>query len=160
MQNKLIIAVLIAALAITASIVLAAQAPRLGYHRGGGPGMGCDFTKGKIAHELGLTKDQIAKLKEIHANFMDATKDVRDQLKAKHEQLVGLLMVDPPDPAAIKNLFTEMDPLKVQLREIGIDHAVEAYNVLTPAQKAKVHEMIKAHVNRMGKGGGMWGHGF
>lgn len=156
MRNTLIIASVIAVLVITATL-FAAQAPKVCPPKGAGPGMQCDWTRGKIARELNLSKDQMDKLKEIHTEFFNATKDTREQLKAKRQQMIALWSVDQPDAAAIKSLFTEMDPLKVQLREAAVDHAVQAYDILTPAQKVKVRQMIKAHVNRMGAGCGMMG---
>ena len=150
MQNRLSMASAIAVLVVTATVVVA-QAPKMGARKGG-PSMACEWTHGKIARELGLTKDQMEKLKQIHAGFMDATKDTREQLRVKWEQMVALWSVDQPDATAIKNLFSEIDPLKVQLRDTAVDYAIQAYSVLTPAQKIKARDMLKAHLGHMRKG--------
>ncbi|MCL5105718.1 MAG: Spy/CpxP family protein refolding chaperone [Armatimonadetes bacterium] len=155
MRNRFSMFSAIAVLVITATVVVA-QAPRMGPRNAGG-GMICDWTQGKIARELALTKDQMDKIKQIHMDFMNATKDTREQLRAKCEQMVALWSVDQPDAAAIKNLLSEIDPLKAQLRDMAVDHAVQAYNVLTPAQKIKARAMLKAHLGHMRKGCWMGG---
>ena len=77
MQNRLSMASAIAVWWLPTVVV--AQAPKMGARKGG-PDAAVDH--GKIARELGLTR-QMEKLKQIHAGFMDATKDTREQLRVK-----------------------------------------------------------------------------
>jgi Spy/CpxP family protein refolding chaperone len=160
MSKRLIIGLMIIALAIAASMVINA-APR-GGGMGGmapgamqkGPGGGCPLGMGMgfgmMAKELNLSDSQVKDLKQRYEDFMTTTKPMREEMKAKVKEMVDLWMVDQPDASAIKALAGEIDGLKAQIRDAGIDHMVSALSVLTPAQREKLHTIIKAHAAKCG----------
>ncbi|MGC8863848.1 MAG: Spy/CpxP family protein refolding chaperone [Armatimonadota bacterium] len=177
MRTKLIVGILIAALAITGSVMLnaaprnrsAGAAPPAGVtagpaglaNPGAGPGcpLGPGFILGRLAKALELTNAQIAELKQIHQDFLNATATARDQLQAKIKEMLQLWSADQPDAAAIKALAADIDALRAQIRDAGIDHLVNALNVLTPAQREKLRTMLKQWAPRciscMGCGPGL-----
>jgi len=158
MRTRMIVALLIVALAVTASVMLtaaprrgAAGAPGVGAAVPGGPGClwGMGPGLGRLVKELGLTEAQIADLKSIHEDFLTATKTPREGLQARAKEMVGLWTVKNPVPVAIKALAGDIDALRVQIRDAGIDHMVSALNVLTPAQREKLRTIIKNRAPQM-----------
>ena len=158
MRTKPIVGLLIVALAVTASVMLNA-APR-GRAAGAAPpaGAGAGWTRpgvgpccplgpagmlGRLAKALELTDAQIAELKQIHQDFLTATQDTRDELQAKIKEMLKLWSADQPDAAAIKALASDIDALRAQIRDAGIDHMISALNVLTPAQREKLRTLLK-----------------
>jgi Spy/CpxP family protein refolding chaperone len=119
---------------------------------GEGWGMGMGMCE-QMKKELGLTPDQVTQLQAIRKDFMDSTQSARDDVKAKMKQMLDLWMADPVDATAIKDLASQMDTVRAQIRDSAIDHAISAFNVLTTDQKAKVRDFIKNHPN-MGMGMG------
>jgi Spy/CpxP family protein refolding chaperone len=106
----------------------------------------------RIAQELNLSQDQIATLKALHADFVEATKATREQLRDKMSELAALWADDQSTAADIKAKAEEIEALRSIIRNTGIDYLVRARNVLTPEQRTKLSELIK---NRPGFGGGM-----
>lgn len=103
----------------------------------------------KMKKELNLTPDQVTQIQAIHKDFMDSTQSVRDQIKDKMKQMSDLWMADAPDAAAIKDLASQIDPLRAQVRDAAIDHMISGLAVLTPDQKAKVKDWMKKNPHMM-----------
>ena len=162
MRTKLIVAVILVTLAVTASIVIA-QGPRFGNRPGPPPGVGgpgapyCGLGLGigfgpRVIAELGLTQDQIQQLKQLKDAFLAQTQATREQLQAMCKEMGQLWAAENPDPNAIKALAAEMDVLRAELRDAAIDHKIAGLNVLTAEQRAKVREKIGKHGCGMGPG--------
>ncbi|MCX8053863.1 MAG: Spy/CpxP family protein refolding chaperone [Armatimonadetes bacterium] len=169
MRTRLVVGILIIALAVAACLVLNA-APRnrgaaagppavVGAQKPGWCGcpLGC-LMPGKLVKELGLTDTQIAELKRLHLQFLDETKTAREEIQAKAKEMFNLWLADSPDADAIKSLAAEIDTLRDQIRNAGIDHMISALNVLTPAQRDKLRAILKDCAARcFGKAGrGFW----
>lgn len=161
MRTKLLIAAIVVAVAISATLVIAAgpkggrpgPPPAVGAQQGPGCGMGPCFGLGpKLAVELKLTPDQIAQMKQLCAECRAQTQAIRDELKAKMKDMVALWTVENPNPVEIKALFTGIDLLRADLRDVCVDKMIAGLGLLTVEQRAKLREMIK---NRPGFGFGM-----
>lgn len=162
MKTKLFIAAVVVALAVSATLVIAAgpgggnrPGPPPGAMQGSCCGLGMCFGIGpKIADELNLTQDQLTQLKQIRDDFLAQTKDTRDQIKAKMKDIAALFTADNPNPDAIKAAFADIDALKVSIRNAAVDKMIAGMNVLTADQRTKLRELIK---NRPGIGMGCMG---
>jgi len=170
MKGRVIAVVLVLALAVAASVVMA-QGPRRGaaatdsapaFPAGpGGPGvcgMGRGFGPGAVA-ALGLTDEQTAQLKQIRDDFLTATQTTRQQLAAECQKMADLWAAAQPDANAIKAQAAVIDGLRAELRNVGIDYAIAGLNVLTPEQREKLQNAIKEGKGRgpgMGFGCGMF----
>lgn len=170
-MKRSIALILVGALVLAAGIVLAQQ---MGMPTGAGPragmatpGPGAGMMKGdcwamgsgmaeQLKKQLNLTAEQVTALDTIRKDFMDSTQSIREQLKTKHDQMATLWMADQPDAAAIKDLANQMDTLRTQMRDIAIDHAIQAIAVLTPTQRAQVKAWMQKNPHMMmGMGCGM-----
>jgi len=157
MRTKVIALAIVAVLVLAASLVLAqARQGRGNLPKAGGQGdeMGAQWMRlgPRIAKELGLSQDQIQQLKQLRDQFKAATEQARTELQTKRQEMVKLWAADEPNATAIKSLAAEMDVLRAQIRDAGVDHGIAALKVLTPDQRAKLREMIK---NRPRTGMGM-----
>lgn len=163
MKGKVIVFVLVLALAVTAGTVMAqgarrgAAGPGPGPGTGagpGGPGMWCPgFGFGpRIAAELGLSDAQTAQLKQIRDDCAAATETTREQLRVEAQKMAQLWAAPQPNGDAIKAQGAVIDALKADLRNIGVDYAIAGLNVLTAEQRQKLQAMAK---DRRGWGAGM-----
>ena len=148
-MNRRIIAVcVVLAVILTAGTVYAQMRKSKSLPSAGmGPGecavMGDGMIE-KFKTQLSLTDAQITQLKSIHEDFMTSTKDARDQLKTAMQQLRELWTTCQPNADTIKAKADEIDPIRKQIRDSAIDHAIQAYNVLTPEQQTKAQAIIKS----------------
>ena len=165
MRTKIIVAVILVALAVTASIVTA-QGPRFGNRPATAPGVGgpgapyCGSGLGiglgpRVIAALNLTQEQIQQLQQLRQDFLAQTQATREQLQAMCKEMAQLWAAENPDATAIKDLAADMDVLRADLRDAAIDHKIAGLNVLTAEQRAKVREKIGKFGCGIGMGCGM-----
>lgn len=151
MKTKIIAVLIVLALVITAGMVIAQGGkrggpgapppPGPGIGRPGAPGAG--FAFGRLANQLNLTEDQVAQLKGIHQQFLTSTAPLREQMQAKCKEMGELWAADQPNAAAIKALAADIDVLRADIRNAGIDDMLAGLNVLTADQRAQLREIMK-----------------
>lgn len=146
MRTQMMIASLVIALVVVASVAMAAP-PRGGMRWG--PGMGFQAHLDKLTQELNLTPSQVSEIKQIHQDFLTATQATRDDLMAKKQQMMTLWMATPIDVNAIKALAADMERDRAEIRDRGIDAMAAGLNVLTPDQRAKLGTMMQNLKGRM-----------
>ncbi len=157
MKIKIVAFVLVLALVMSVGVVFAQKGRmgKAGPATGGGWCMGLGMLD-KISKELSLTNDQVSKIKAIQSDFMSSTQTARTEIQAKMKQMGELWMESQPDAAAIKSLASELDTLRMQVRNSAIDHAISAIEVLTADQRVKLQEMMKSRPGMcMGMGCGL-----
>ncbi len=161
MKTKLIVVLVVLSLAAVAIVtgVGAQRGPAPGKQAGPGPaaaGLGCPMwgLGPRIAQQLNLTQDQVNQLRQLRQDFWDATQTAREQLQAKCKEMVGLWTAAQPNAGRIKALAADIDALRAEIRDTGIDYMIRALNVLTPAQREKLQKMIKDMGDRCLKMGG------
>ena len=106
-----------------------------------------------LARELNLTQNQITQLQQLRDDYLAATKATRDQLQAKCGQMVDLWAAAQPDANQIKALAADIDALRAELRDTGIDYMIRGLGVLTPEQRTKVQGLVKNMGARCLQGG-------
>ncbi len=164
MKSKLLVAILIVALVVAGAMVVAAgrgaNAPAPGPGKGGpGPGMGmgagCPMGLGPmVARDLNLTQAQINELQALRQEFADTTKPIRDQIQAKMKDMVSLWTAPTPNATQIKNLAADIDALRAQIRDTGIDYMIRGLNVLTPEQREKLRTRVQTMADKCIQAGG------
>jgi Spy/CpxP family protein refolding chaperone len=154
----------LSAIVLAASIVVAqtvtpnqdnTQGPRTeqrggrGKHRGHGFG---GMRGGGFFGQLNLTEDQKAKIKQIRESFAERNKPLREQLRAKRQELRQANEGGTFNEALATQKLTEMASLQAKL--MGERHKLhqETLSVLTAEQKAQL-EQSKAQFK--GRRGGM-----
>lgn len=116
-----------------------------GHSAMGGPGMGMmhSSTGHLIRHllkhekEIGLTADQVAKLKEIQLNLDTTRIKAEADIQVAERELKALTDDEKSDLGAIEAKLKQSEDLQIGLRLTSIKTKREVLGLLTPEQRAK-----------------------
>ncbi|MGH7164323.1 MAG: Spy/CpxP family protein refolding chaperone [Nitrospiraceae bacterium] len=147
--------------------------PSMGSHRmGGHQGSTGHYLRHLLRHqkEIGLTDDQVTKLKTIQLELDRTRIKTEADIQVAERELVALLEDEKANLAAIEAKVKQSESLQVGLRMTAIKAKREAVALLTPEQrereKAEHEKMMQPHrSSEMGSGmsggmmGGSMGHG-
>ena len=150
----------LSAIALAASIAVAqtvttdqsnTQGPRTGMrgdHKGHGWG---GMRHGGFFGQLNLTEDQKTKMKTIRESFAERNKPLRDQLRAKRQELRQASEGGTFNEALATQKLTEMASLEAKL--MGERHKLhqETLSVLTAEQKAQLEQSKAQFKTRRGE---------
>ena len=157
----------LSAIALAASIAVAQtvttdqgtqQGTRMERHggRGGHKGQGWGgMREGGFFKQLNLTDDQKAKMKQIHQSFAERNKPLREQLRAKRQELRQANEGGTFNEALATQKLTEMASLEAKLMGEQFKLHQETLSVLTAEQKAQLEQakaQFKAKRDGMRKG--------
>lgn len=145
MKNvRLGLSVVAAGLALAAGLAFAQSSGHQGMHRGHTMG-GSEF--GRMFHQLNLTDEQKAQIKQIHEAEKTTLKPLMQQEFQAHQQMMQLVASDKFDANSkqVQILVSQEAQVHMQLE---VEHAKmfnQAYQLLTSDQKAKVAEVMARH---------------
>jgi periplasmic protein CpxP/Spy len=157
----------LSAIALAASIAVAQtvttdqgaqQGQHMGRHggRGGHKGEGWGgMREGGFFRQLNLTDDQKAKMKQIRDSFAESNKPLRDQLRAKRQELRQASEGGTFNEALATQKLTEIAPLEAKLMASQHNLHQQMLSVLTTEQKAQLEQsraQFKARRGQMRKG--------
>jgi periplasmic protein CpxP/Spy len=116
------------------------QAPRKGWHGRGHGGERGGMMGGRLFSQLNLTDDQKAKIKQIHQAFAETNKPLREQLRAKRQELRQTSEGSTFNESLATQKLTEMASLEAKL--MGERHKLhqEMLSVLTAEQKTQLEQ--------------------
>jgi len=119
--------------------------------RGGHKGHDGGMREGGFFRQLNLTEDQKAKIKQIRETFAQTNKPLRDQLRAKRQELRQANEGGTFNEALATQKLTEMASLEAKL--MGEQHKLhqETLSVLTAEQKAQLEQSRAQFKNRRGE---------
>jgi len=95
---------------------------------------------GGLFSKLNLTDDQKAKIKQIHESFAERNKPLREQLRAKRQELRQASEGDTFNEALATQKLTEMAGLEAKLMGEQFKLHQETLSVLTAEQKAQLDQ--------------------
>jgi Spy/CpxP family protein refolding chaperone len=138
------------ALALVAGIALA-QTPEGGkpMHRGmhgGMMGMGMEMG---FLHQLNLTPDQHAQIKQIFAAEKPNMKPLMKQEFQSRQQMMQLITSGPFDQAKVTALASQEAQVHMQMEVEHAKIASQIYGLLDSNQKAQVADIMARHQQRM-----------
>ncbi len=125
--------------------------------RGGNRNQGFRAMRGnRLFSKLNLTEDQKVKVKQIHQNFAERNKPLREQLHAKRQELQQARQGDTFNESLATQKLTEMSALQAKLMGERFKLHQEMLTILTPEQKTQL-EQAKAQFkmrrgNKPGRG--------
>jgi len=90
--------------------------------------------------QLNLTEDQKAKMKQIHESFAERNKPLREQLRAKRQELRQASEGGTFNEALATQKLTEMASLEAKLMGEEFKLHQETLSVLTAEQKAQLEQ--------------------
>ncbi len=120
------ILMLVSAMVLAVSLIAQAQP---------GPGMG-----GKIAKELNLSDEQVAKIKDLRSDHQKDMTDHQAAIKKARIDLRDLMTAEIPDKAAITKKMKEIADLRLAQENARVDQWFAVRSVLTPDQQKKWKE--------------------
>jgi Spy/CpxP family protein refolding chaperone len=97
----------------------------------------------KAVEELGLTKEQIAKLDDIHTSHTTAVAGLKADVEKKSKELDELLNQDDLDERAILATSDSLISERGELHHSFIKMLLDMRKVLTPEQSKKLNEFRK-----------------
>ena len=140
---------IISAIALAASIAVAQTVTKQGTQQGTerhwghgghkGEGFG-GMREGGFFRQLNLTDDQKAKMKSIRETFAQTNKPLRDQLRAKRQELRQASEGGTFNEALATQKLTEIAPLQAKLMAAEHNLHQEMLSVLTAEQKAQLEQ--------------------
>ena len=96
--------------------------------------------------QLDLTTDQLAWFKAERDKFHAGLQDLGQEIKARQMELIDLLGASPPDQQGIVRKQEEVRRLQATVQDRVIVHFLHASAVLTPAQRDRFFQLIKARI--------------
>jgi Spy/CpxP family protein refolding chaperone len=123
------------------------QGTKRGFHRGGGA----------LFSRLNLTDDQKAKLKTIRESFAERNKPLREQLRAKRQELRQASEGGTFNEALATQKLTESAAVEAKLMGERIKLNQEMMSVLTAEQKAQLDQLKAQFKDHRGMRRGMGG---
>ncbi|HEU4509511.1 MAG TPA: Spy/CpxP family protein refolding chaperone [Pyrinomonadaceae bacterium] len=108
-----------------------------GEHKGHGWG---GMRRGGFFKQLNLTEDQQAKIKQIRQSFAERNKPLREQLRAKRQELRQASEGGTFNEALATQKLTEMASLQAKLMGERTRMHQETLSVLTAEQKAQLEQ--------------------
>ncbi|MFL6284172.1 MAG: Spy/CpxP family protein refolding chaperone [Pyrinomonadaceae bacterium] len=105
-----------------------------------GGGRGGHFGGREMFRGLELTDAQKASLKQIHQSFGERTKSLREQLRAKHEELRQSESGGTFNEALATQKLTEAASLQAKLMGEEFRMRQESLAILTPEQKTQIEQ--------------------
>ncbi len=119
-----------------------------GEHKGHGWG---GMRRGGFFKQLNLTEDQQAKIKQIRQSFAETNKPLREQLRAKRQELRQASEGGTFNEALATQKLTEMASLQAKLMGERARMQQETLSVLTAEQKAQLEQSKAQFKTRRGE---------
>jgi Spy/CpxP family protein refolding chaperone len=101
-----------------------------------------------IREKVGVTTEQVAKIREQESDFRKSEIRNRADLEVKRIDLNDLLAAEKPDRAAIDSKLQEISGAELALEKSRIDYRLTMRDALTPAQRQKLRDAMKKRRQR------------
>ena len=104
----------------------------------------------RMKARLGLTDDQVSRLRQVVVDSEKATIKTRAEMKIRGIELRELLRADKPDQAAVMKKVDEISALRGEMMKQHVSALLSAKTILTPEQQKKIRSFME---RRHGEGG-------
>jgi Spy/CpxP family protein refolding chaperone len=126
-------------------------------HRGPGWGEGGHEIFEQLADQLGMSEEQRARAREIHAAHDASTAELREQLGAAHETVAARIHAETLDEAGVREAAAALSELQAEMFVAKARLFQEVRQILTPEQLAQL-EQIRSEWGGWGPHGPHGGH--
>ena len=133
-----------------APMVLGGPMGRRGH--AGGHSFAEGFMLGRLPHikeELDLTDAQADQIKAIVAELRTQNEPYREKVRGNLHDIAKTLLANPNDVASAQAKLDAQVAAEKALKSNVLNATAKALNVLTPAQRTKLGDMVEKHASRM-----------
>jgi Spy/CpxP family protein refolding chaperone len=123
-----------------------------GMGRGGAP-LGRVLNNPDLQKQIGVTPEQVAKIKQQNLDFQKFSIENRATLQTRHLELNQLMSAATPNRAAIDTKLGEISAAQLAAEKERVHHQLDMKAALTADQQAKLKELMQSHQPGMGPGG-------
>jgi Spy/CpxP family protein refolding chaperone len=99
----------------------------------------------KIVEELNLSQNQVDRIENIFSLHRVKIINLDNELKSKEAKLRDRIRDPNSDREEILRLADEVEQIKGELRKVEVDMLLQIRDVLTPGQRAKLHEIKRRY---------------
>ena len=99
------------------------------------------FRSHELREKLGLTNDQVTKLRDLRFDSAKGVVGARANLQTKRLELQQLMSAEKPDRGAIDRKIDEISEARSALMKNRVDHQLAVREILTPEQLEKLAEL-------------------
>ena len=145
----------VSTIVLTTVLLAAPRAEAQRGFRGRGGGSCCCLLGTQAVEALGLNHDQQDRIEDLYEEMMDYIEPLLDELDKKDGILRSLWASNRPDKGKIDALQREMEVLRQRIRDQRARFRGEASKLLTPLQREKYQDLMKA--GQCGRGYGQGG---
>lgn len=118
-----------------------------GHERGGrgrhGFGLSRALSDPQIQQKVGISADQVAKIRSQETAFRKTSIQQRADLEVKQIDLREMLAADKPDRAAIDRKLQEISTSRLAMEKSRVDFRLSMKDALTPEQREKLKQAMK-----------------
>ena len=123
-----------------------------GKHFGGGTGV---WKNAQAVQDLGLSDEQVDKLKEADFAAREKQQGLRAELDSLHLKMEHAFSADKVDEDAVRDLSKKIAAVKGQMIEQRTENRLVLRNLLTPEQLDKLNTRRSGRGQGFGQGNGM-----
>jgi Spy/CpxP family protein refolding chaperone len=102
--------------------------------------------EGPLFLQFDLTPDQLTRFKVERDKFRTLLQELGRAIKTKQIELIDLLGASLPDQQAIERKQEEIQRLQGAVQDRVIIHFLQASKLLTPEQRTRFYQLIKARI--------------
>lgn len=102
--------------------------------------------RGPLYLQINLTPEQLTRFEAERDRFHARLQELGEEIKAKQIELIDLLGATPPEQKDIEQKQEEIQSLQEAVQDRVIAHFLQASAFLTPEQRARFFELIKARI--------------
>lgn len=107
-----------------------------------------------VEGQLGLTEEQMTKLRALHFENAKNALRARTEATIRWMELEELLQADAPDKAAVDQKLRALSEARAAALRQQVEHRLAVNQVLTPEQRTKMRQLMRQHMRmRMGRPG-------
>ena len=131
---------------------------------GNGPGLSCGIWRNpQLVKDLGLSEDQVTKLKDLEYSQREKQLELRSQISALQLKMDKAMSLKPIDDGAVRDLAQKISALRGEKFNLKVESDLSLRKILTPDQVDKLNQYRmanrgKGHGQRNGKGGSGYGN--
>lgn len=125
------------------------QMQKKGRHQGyRGGGIDRLINNPKVRKELGITDEQIERLKDAKVELENQRKDLIAEIKKARKKQMDLMRADELDKTAIMAAINQSGKLRTKMERLRVKELFEVQDILTKEQLGKVKERMQKQMRK------------